>query len=65
MAIFHNAEVFVNHAQHVQQLAFVFMNAFHLHIEHRCRIKVNPGAGSDQSGQAALVGLLHGHEFLL
>ena len=37
-AIFHHAQVFMDHAHHVQELALVFMNALHVDIKHRLRI---------------------------
>ena len=44
--------------QHIEQLAFVFMNAFDLHVKQGVCGQINVHMGFDPPGQAFLVGQL-------
>ena len=51
--------------QYIQQLSFVFMNAFNLHIKHGISIKLDTTGICNQFSQSLFVGLFYRKPFLV
>ena len=64
-AIVGEPEILVDYPQHMQQLAFVFVDALHLHVEKRGGVHADARALDDQRGEALLAGVLNCQELAL
>ena len=65
LSVFHNAQIVADDAQHVQQLALIFVDALDLDIEHRGRVDDHPRLFLDDLAEPHLVVVLHVGEALL
>src|SRR5262249_46456664 len=64
-AVIDQAQVVMDNTHHVQKLALVFMNAFHLNVEHRFWIDAGGGRASHFAPKPLLVPSLTLHELVL
>ena len=65
LMILNQTEVRMHNVQDIEQLAFILMHAFDLHIEKRLGIDAHPGEFSNDDGKPCLVGALNTEELLL